>query len=392
MRRGGPVRPGGPELSALWATLTAMGADPAADPAAGAAGATTAAERVPAQAAPVEAVSAEAVSAEAVSGEAVSAETVLTSTVPTEIAPAVTSASDESAAYVVEGLFEVAEPPKRVKLAARLSPSRAGDFQQCPLLFRFRCVDRLPEPPSRAATMGTLVHAVLEHLYDRPAGQRTFDAAQDLVSPEWSKLRAERPELMELFGGEADGEQRFLEEAVPLLERYFTLENPNVYEPARREWRVDTVIGEGAERVRIGGIIDRVDVAPNGMVRVVDYKTGKQPKPAYRDKVMFQMTFYALVLWRLRGTVPARLQLIFMGSGDVLKYDPVEEDLHAAERKIAAVWRGVRESALSGEWPARPTKLCDWCSFKPICPSHGGTPPPTPLVELTPVPDAEPTV
>ena len=28
-----------------------------------------------------------------------------------------------------------------------LSPSRANDFMQCPLLFRFRTVDRLPEPP-----------------------------------------------------------------------------------------------------------------------------------------------------------------------------------------------------------------------------------------------------
>ncbi len=57
-----------------------------------------------------------------------------------------------------------------------LSPSRAGDFQQCPLLFRYRTVDRLPEPPSAAATLGTLVHAVLERLYDLPARERTVEA------------------------------------------------------------------------------------------------------------------------------------------------------------------------------------------------------------------------
>ncbi|MGH8879572.1 MAG: PD-(D/E)XK nuclease family protein, partial [Stackebrandtia sp.] len=42
-----------------------------------------------------------------------------------------------------------------------LSPSRASDFMTCPLLYRFRTIDRLPEPPSHAATRGTVVHAVL---------------------------------------------------------------------------------------------------------------------------------------------------------------------------------------------------------------------------------------
>ena len=54
-----------------------------------------------------------------------------------------------------------------------LSPSRAADFMTCPLLYRFRVIDRLPEPPSPAAARGTLVHAVLERLFDEPAGGRT---------------------------------------------------------------------------------------------------------------------------------------------------------------------------------------------------------------------------
>ncbi|NLG21049.1 MAG: PD-(D/E)XK nuclease family protein, partial [Actinomycetales bacterium] len=46
-----------------------------------------------------------------------------------------------------------------------LSPSRASDFMQCPLLYRFRVIDRLPEPPSAAAARGTLVHAALERVF-----------------------------------------------------------------------------------------------------------------------------------------------------------------------------------------------------------------------------------
>jgi putative RecB family exonuclease len=54
-----------------------------------------------------------------------------------------------------------------------LSPSRAADFLTCPLLYRFRVIDRLPEAPSQAMARGTLVHAVLERLFDQPAANRS---------------------------------------------------------------------------------------------------------------------------------------------------------------------------------------------------------------------------
>jgi len=50
----------------------------------------------------------------------------------------------------------------------------------CPLKYRFRVVDRLPEKPSAAAVRGTVVHAVLERLFDLPRGQRTLEQEQDL--------------------------------------------------------------------------------------------------------------------------------------------------------------------------------------------------------------------
>src|ERR1035441_5385593 len=76
-----------------------------------------------------------------------------------------------------------------------LSPSRAGDFLACPLLYRFRVIDRLSEPPSPAAARGTLVHAVLERLFDEPAARRTPQQARALLPPQWERLAAAEPEL-----------------------------------------------------------------------------------------------------------------------------------------------------------------------------------------------------
>ncbi|MGW1540243.1 RecB family exonuclease [Streptomyces sp. NPDC002309] len=259
-----------------------------------------------------------------------------------------------------------------------LSPSRAGDFMQCPLLYRFRVIDRLPEKPSAAATRGTLVHSVLERLFDAPAAERTPPRARALVPGQWQRLRETRPEVEELFADDPEGVRLagWLTEAEQLVERWFTLEDPTRLEPAERELFVETELESG---LRLRGIIDRVDVAPTGEVRIVDYKTGKAPRPEYAEGALFQMKFYALVVWRLKDVIPRRLQLVYLGSGDVLTYDPVRADLERVERKLLALWAAIREATETGDWRPRPTKLCGWCDHQAHCPEFGGTPPPYPL-------------
>jgi putative RecB family exonuclease len=98
------------------------------------------------------------------------------------------------------------------------------------------------------------------------------------------------------------------------------------------------------------------------------------------------MKFYALVLWRMRGVVPAMLQLIYLGNGEMLRYVPDERDLVATERKVEAIWQAIRRAEESGDWRPRRSRLCDWCSYQSICPEFGGTPPPLPVRETTPTP------
>ena len=256
-----------------------------------------------------------------------------------------------------------------------LSPSRAGDFMQCPLLYRFRVVDRLPEAPSPAAVRGTVVHAVLERLFDLPRPDRTLEAARGLLPAQWSRVREEAPELSALFDGDAEAVTAWLSGAEALLARWFELEDPTRLEPADRELYVETTLDDG---LMLRGYVDRVDVAPDGRIRVVDYKTGRAPRESYEAKALFQMKFYALVLWRLRGTVPSVLQLVYLGSGEILRYEPEEADLLATERKVKALWAAIARAAETGDWRASPSRLCDWCDHKPLCPAHGGTPPPLP--------------
>ncbi|MCA0145523.1 PD-(D/E)XK nuclease family protein [Blastococcus sp. LR1] len=289
--------------------------------------------------------------------------------------------ADGSAAAVESPVLE-AQAPRRPSL----SPSRAADFKTCPLLYRFRTIDRLPEKKSPAAVRGTLVHSVLERLYDLPPAQRTPEAALELLEPAWAELR-EEPGVAELFesSGEAPGEaggkapeplESWLASAGKLVEKYFTLEDPRRLQPEAREELVEVTLPDG---LLLRGFVDRLDVAPNGALRVVDYKTGSMPREAFESKALFQMKFYALVLWRTRGVVAAQLKLIYLGgAGDALTYAPDEAELIRFERTLQAIWSAIERAVETGEFRPNRSRLCGWCDHQAVCPEFGGTPPPFP--------------
>jgi putative RecB family exonuclease len=277
-----------------------------------------------------------------------------------------------------------APSPAGPRPAASLSPSRAADFLTCPLLYRFRVIDRLPERPSSAATRGTVVHSVLERLFDLPAADRTPERAGTMLRPEWDRLLADEPELAELFADDT-ARDAWLDSARSLLDAYFALEDPRRLEPAEREMFVECDLETG---LRLRGYVDRVDVAPGGQLRVVDYKTGRAPREGYEAKALFQMKFYALVLWRLRGDIPRMLQLLYLGSGEVLRYEPDEADLRATERKLGAIWDAISRATEHRDWRPSPSKLCDWCDHQALCPAFGGTPPELPVLPVPAVPQA----
>jgi putative RecB family exonuclease len=308
-----------------------------------------------------------------------------------------------------------------------LSPSRAADFKTCPLLFRFRTIDRLPELPSADQVRGTLVHAVLERLFDLPADERTPEAAAALVAPEWERLVEQEPALADLFAQAAAAEEAaaavaatefadgpaavdertdpgqpalidvpidpadeaarlaaFLAGSRMLLDGYFAVEDPRRLEPAERESLVSTLVDD---QLLIRGYIDRLDVSATGDLRVVDYKTGGAPREAFEGRALFQLKFYALVLWRTRGVVPRVLRLLYLKDAEICDYSPDADELERFERTLVALSQAVERAKRDRDFRPKPSRLCGWCRYHEFCPVFGGTPPPYP--EPTPAEDTE---
>ena len=267
------------------------------------------------------------------------------------------------------------EPAPQVRRPA-LSPSRASDFKQCPLLYRFRAIDRLPEPSSTAQVRGSVVHAALEQLYALPAAERGRDTAMSLVDPAWERVVEGRPELAADIEPALRAE--LLDEARALLSGYYRLEDPTRFDPQSCEQRVEVELSDGT---LLRGFVDRIDVAPTGELRVVDYKTGKAPPEARalaEFRAMFQMKFYAVALLRSRGVLPARLRLLYLSDGQVLDYTPDLDELLRFEKTLMAIWRAIQAAGTTGDFRPHPSRLCDWCAHHTHCPVFGGTPPPYP--------------
>jgi putative RecB family exonuclease len=245
----------------------------------------------------------------------------------------------------------------------RLSPSRMNDFTNCPQLYKYRAVDQLPEPPSIDAERGKLIHAILEDLFELPAASRTFQSAIELLPSKWRELVDAKDELKALVLDEKE----WFDRAQALLTNYFTLENPTSFEATYRELHLERDI---SEEIYLHGYVDRLDIAPTGEVRIVDYKTGKSPKSGWEEKALFQLRVYALLYWKNEGVLPKLLQLIYLGDSRVIKSEPTEAQLRSTEKILRNIGDEILSALETGHFPTKKSRLCDWCFFKTICPAH----------------------
>lgn len=244
----------------------------------------------------------------------------------------------------------------------RLSPSRVNDFSTCPQLYKYRAIDQLPEAINLDAERGTLVHTVLERLFDSPSPLRTSESAKGMLPRYWTDQIEAKPELAAMV----PNEKEWIDRANSLLDNYFLLEEPNAFEPTHRELHLEIDLNE---KIYLHGYVDRLDVANTGEVRIIDYKTGKAPKPGWEEKALFQLRVYAFIYWRNYGVIPRLLQLIYLGSAQLLRSTPSESDLLATEKTLVRIGAEISSAIQNDKWTPRPSRLCDWCSFKSICPA-----------------------
>ncbi len=247
-------------------------------------------------------------------------------------------------------------PPPTLRLAPPepsaqdLSPSRVLIYQSCPLQYRFRFVDRIPQPQQVAAVIGNAAHRALEGHY-RPGGDG--GDGERLVRRFIGEL------LREGVSAEPEAKQA-LERAREYLPGYHKRVTSSGSRPVAVERPFTLVAGPHV----VHGRIDRVDALSGGGFRLIDYKTSAPAQDRIPGALVLSLYVAgAQSAWGV-PTEGATLEYIFDGANRT--FDPDRAELAAAVDEARLVGDGIARE----RFDPSPGWHCNACAYALICPAQ----------------------
>jgi putative RecB family exonuclease len=247
-----------------------------------------------------------------------------------------------------------------------LSSSAMETFEQCPKRYEFSRIERLPDPGGLEAVRGSFVHLVLEQLFSTP--RRDRERARALCSEIWESFQTGE-DYVRLDLDEAS-RVRFKAVAWEGVVGCLEMEDAEGVEVVATEQRLEASLGG----TPVVGVIDRVDrVDEDNSLEIVDYKTGKVPTRRYAAQKLRQGHLYA-ALYEAAGLVrPARLRMLFVTHRESLVAEVTDASIAAAVARVRDRRDEIDEAFASDHFPAQRGPLCNWCTFRPICPAFAGS-------------------
>ena len=250
-----------------------------------------------------------------------------------------------------------------------LSPSACSSFKECPLAFRFSYIERLPEPPSHWTTKGTLVHRALELLLDRPADERTHRRRRSPTSTAPGSSSPPHPDFTDLVLTDEEWAQ-FHADSELLVRRYFELEDPRTVRPIGLELKLEADLG----KVRLRGVIDRLELDEHGELVVTDYKTGSVPSELWEAKSLSGVHMYALLCERTFGKRPARVQLFYLSKPEAIIATPSDQSITGGRAQDRGDVVGDRDGVRARRLPPAPGAAVRLLHVQALLPGARGRP------------------
>ncbi len=239
-------------------------------------------------------------------------------------------------------------------LGAQLSASAVESYENCPLQFKFEREWKLSRQVSAAMQYGAAMHRVLRAYYDAARLGRPRSDEQLL------ELFSEDPGLAQI----EDAYQRalYLQQGMSQLRDFLagvrSTPTPEVLHT--EEWFDVQIAG-----VKVAGRIDRIDRAPDGSVRIIDYKTGKARSQEDADESL-QLSIYAMAADEKWGYNVGELVFHNLEGNVQVSSKRMEFQLEDARERVAKVSKNIAEA----NFKPKPGHHCNFCAFCGLCPAQ----------------------
>ena len=282
------------------------------------------------------------------------------------------------------------------------SPSRLNSYNNCPYGFFAESVLKIESQPDPEEGIdhllrGTILHNILEKYYSTLVMEKIIPTISNterclvILDSVEDNILAEAPIEHNFQPGILwEYEKKQIKRQLAAFVAWEC--NENGEEPLYSTYSVEVsfgwsgsqipsvTIGDGEERIKLRGVIDRIDQDTNGNLRVIDYKSGSSSisKKAISDGTALQSALYAHAASYLtqRGTRVSQSYYLHLPnrkvSGEISFKGSVSENrlIQAAEEAVNNAVTHIR----NGEFPSIPAKsyrggtACrDFCEFSGLC-------------------------
>ena len=252
--------------------------------------------------------------------------------------------------------------PSEPSVPVEISYSQLSSFDVCPLAYRFKYIDRIPEAAeSENMFLGSRLHETLAWAYSTPSNPtrtEVFDWFND-------RLATTLP---------PDTDHSTLERLQTTGERALAYHYATVFLNEKQ----DTIAVEQPLRMPLGGNLtfigraDRTTLDASGTVEVVDYKLSdgnSTSRPRVPD--WLQSAGYAAAVLRDSQLTSVIARRTLLQSGEEQRFALSEDDTRSVS---LALRRWFFRMQNADGYPPNPGSHCASCQFNPTCPEAARVP------------------
>jgi len=236
----------------------------------------------------------------------------------------------------------------------QLSASAIECYCQCPMQYLFQNIWSIRGGPRATMTFGSVMHTTIKEFAGGVAKNRkfTFEDVMSVYDREWYSLGF--PDDYQ----EAEYRKAGREQLQNFRTSYMSTPPDLLHQEKSFELHLD-------HDVIVKGRMDQVNRLGSKEVEIVDYKTGK-PKDAKKAKDSLQLSVYALATEEVLELKPERLVFYNLTTNEAIATERDAKALAKTKQTIYEVAGQIRAC----EFPAKPSFLCVYCDYRPLCPAH----------------------